>query len=535
MLQLLLVDDEPYVVEDLFVTIPWNSLNIEHVHLAYSAMEALDILKKHPIDIVITDINMPQISGLELIDIIRKEWAHIKCVLLTGYAEFDYAKLAISQRVSDYLLKPITDEEFISTLQKVKLDIQYEWEQIASQQKLKQTLREHLPLLKDKLLNDILQGKLTSVEQYSKKAEQLQLPITYQDKTAFLIIRLEDFYQKHDLNSLLLFEYAIINVTVELLQNHFHVWSCKDSHDYLVFLLTPKDNQDFQFENNVLESSAYHIQRNVNSIIGGDISIVTTNWGSFLVNTRQLYQTGINTMHQKIGQDTGVYLSTVITNDLDHSVSTIIGLYDPPSFIHLFETNNWDAIENKIEAILNELKTKELVSQEHIDEVKNVIESAFFYYVHRNNKLLSDVITEYGTGYRSIRTVEQLKEWACTTLTSIRLYFESDRLDKRSLLINKIQDYINDNLNYVSLHMIADYVKLHPVYLSKIFKSETGQKISDYIFHSKMENASHLLINSNLKIYQISEQLGYSNAHYFIKLFKEYSGNTPQEFRDSRQ
>src|SRR5690606_14808348 len=120
MLQLLLVDDEPYVVEDLFVTIPWESLNIEHVHLAYSAMEALDILKQHPIDIVVTDINMPEISGLELIQTIRKDWSHIKCVLLTGYAEFDYAKQAISQNVSDYLLKPITDEDFIFTLQKIK-------------------------------------------------------------------------------------------------------------------------------------------------------------------------------------------------------------------------------------------------------------------------------------------------------------------------------------------------------------------------------------------------------------------------------
>src|SRR5690606_32739169 len=102
------------------------------------------------------------------------------------------------------------------TLQKIKLDIQYEWEQIASQQKLMQTLHEHMPMLKDKLLHDILQGRRTNLEHYSKKAAQLQLPFKPGDKTALLIIRLEDFYQKHDLNSLLLFEYAIINVTVEL-------------------------------------------------------------------------------------------------------------------------------------------------------------------------------------------------------------------------------------------------------------------------------------------------------------------------------
>lgn len=535
MLHILLVDDEPYVVEDLFVTVPWQSLNIEHVHLAYSGMEALDIIKQHPIDIVVTDINMPQMSGLELIEAIKKDWKHIKCVLLTGYAEFEYAKQAIAQNVSDYLLKPLADEDFIATLQKIKLDIQFEWEQRASQQKTLQTLHEHLPMLRDKLLHDILQGRFTSADQYTGKATQLQLPFKLGDNIAFLVIRLEDFYQKHDMNSLLLFEYAIINVAVEMLQDHFHVWSCKDSHDYLVFMLTPKLSTHFSYENHTLETIAYHIQKNVTTIIGGEISVITTQWGTFFEQTRQLYREAITIIHQKVGQDTGIYLSTQTLQEEDNQVSTLQSLYDPPSLFHLFETNNWEAIESKLESIILELKAKRLISQEHINEAKNIIESAFFYYTHRNNKLLSEVAASSVANHRQIRTVEQLKGWAFTTLSSVKQYFDTDRLDKRSLIISKVQDYIKDNLHYVSLHSIADYINLHPVYLSKIFKSETGQRISDYIFLAKMEAASHLLLSSSLKVYQISEQLGYSNAHYFIKLFKEYSGNTPQEFRDNSQ
>lgn len=195
MLQILLVDDEPYVVDDLSITIPWENIDIEQVHVAYSGMEALEILHKHPIDIVVTDINMPQMSGLELIETIKKNWKHMKCVLLTGYAEFEYARIAINQNVSDYLLKPVTDNHLIESLLKIKQEIQQDWEQLASYQRTMQTLREHLPLLRDKFLNDLLQGRRISDAQFIEKAKKFNLPFAIGDTTALLVVRLEEFFR----------------------------------------------------------------------------------------------------------------------------------------------------------------------------------------------------------------------------------------------------------------------------------------------------------------------------------------------------
>lgn len=532
MLQILLVDDEPYVVDDLSITIPWESISVEQVHIAYSAIEALDALQKHPIDIVVTDINMPEMSGLELVAVIREKWKHVKCVLLTGYAEFDYAREAINQNVSDYLLKPVTDDEFIACLHKLRLDIQHDWEKLASFQRTMQTLQEHLPVLRDKFLNDLLQGRRISDSQFNENIDKFNLPFAIGDKSALLVVRLEDFYHKQEMDSLILFEYAIVNIVEEFLQEHFHVWSCKDSHDYLVFLLSPKLNKTSEAEDSFIKNIAYQIQKKVTTIIGGEISIVTTDWGPVPSKTRALYLSAITTIHQRIGPETGVYLSSIQSEESLSDIPTLQVLYEPPTLFNLFETNNWDAIEVKIADIIQELRSGEELSQEHIQESKNLLETAFLYFCHRNDKLLSEIVTLPHLESRSIRTPEQLRAWTHSILTQLKSHFDTDRMDRQSLIIEQAQDFIANNLQYVSLQSIADHVDLHPVYLSRIFKAKTGQLISDYIYLTKMEKAAHLLTSTSLRIYELSDRLGYSNAHYFIKLFKEYSGLTPQEFRD---
>src|SRR5690606_25185042 len=128
MYQLLLVDDEHSIVDSLSLTISWGKVGVTNIFKAYSAYEALDILKKNSIDIVITDIRMPGMSGIELIEEINKNWKHIKCVLLSGFDDFSYAQQAIKFGASDYLLKPVKDEELMNTVkQQVKsLDVESE-------------------------------------------------------------------------------------------------------------------------------------------------------------------------------------------------------------------------------------------------------------------------------------------------------------------------------------------------------------------------------------------------------------------------
>lgn len=170
--QILLIDDEPYVVDDLSISLPWTEMGFEQVHKAYSGYEALELLQRYPIDIVVTDINMPEISGIELIASIRSRWKHIRVVMLTGYAEFEYARKAIEEQASAYLLKPIANDQLVAVIGRLQEELRGEWETWSSYQRTMQTFREHLPLLRDRLL-----GEPAGAEDVQAAAARAALPI----------------------------------------------------------------------------------------------------------------------------------------------------------------------------------------------------------------------------------------------------------------------------------------------------------------------------------------------------------------------
>jgi two-component system response regulator YesN len=200
--------------------------------------------------------------------------------------------------------------------------------------------------------------------------------------------------------------------------------------------------------------------------------------------------------------------------------------------MQLFESGQWENAMEKLEAVFAELAAKRIDTAEHLREIHSQLLAACFYIAHKNGKMLSDLAGADLADREPPPDAAELKEWAAQLAARIRSELEAEMNNTRRQLVRQVHEYIDANLESATLQSIAHHVSLHPVYLSKVYKQETGQNISDAIYRRKMEQATHLLRNTRLKIYEITTMLGYSNAHYFIKLFKEYSGLTPQEYRD---
>jgi YesN/AraC family two-component response regulator len=139
MYKLLIVDDHKHLVQSLATTIPWEDYEITEVYQAYSGYEAIELMSIHSIHVLVTDIRMPGISGLELIERVRAEWPLIDSILLTGHSEFQYAKRAIELQAISYLLKPVRDEELIQAVQSA---IGKQIEQVQSIQRNAKALEE---------------------------------------------------------------------------------------------------------------------------------------------------------------------------------------------------------------------------------------------------------------------------------------------------------------------------------------------------------------------------------------------------------
>ncbi|MNP31654.1 Regulatory protein SoxS [compost metagenome] len=215
-------------------------------------------------------------------------------------------------------------------------------------------------------------------------------------------------------------------------------------------------------------------------------------------------------------------------------VGTLTLLYRPPLLIHLLDTGNWTQAEEKLNQIFTELKGVNY-PPEHANEAYFAIANAYQYIAHKKGKLLSEFGASSFGLMPAAPSLKQLEKWAFFMLRSLREQTE-DSSEKKQGLVDKVQKFIEANMNDgLSLQTIAAHIGLHPAYLSRVYRAETGNNLSDYILRYRMELASYLLRNTDKKIYEIAQIVGYQAVPHFIKRFKAFSNMTPQEFRDRRE
>lgn len=533
MLQILLVDDEQYVVDDLKVAFPWTEFGIGKVHKAYSGLQATKILQEQPVDILITDIAMPGMNGLELVGFVKENHPQTKCILLTGFSDFEYAVEALKNGVLEYLVKPLDQTQLRMTLDSTVRKIHEELTMVASLERAKLAFKELLPMLKDKLLSELVQGKKFQVDELAKKMINYNISIQERDSVYLILIRLEERFTNYGTDSQMLFEYAIINIAEEIFGDSFVLWQCRDPYEYLVFLLKYKEEgRDLSKEQVLkqLNNKADQLYFNVNEYLKGGISVVISFPGLFTQDVRKMYEDAVYALKQQVGNRQG-YLLSVGGSPKQTIVQPLRILYEPPTLTHLLETGQWDGFKERLERIRQEYDSWNGCSEEYFEEIRSLLLSSFHYIAHKNQMLLSDLVGYDRMHKSSFRSMEQLIRWGEEVADLIKDQLEIDTQTNQQKVIQEIRSFLDRSYADASLQTAADHVSLHPSYVSRLFKQLTGSSISDYIHKVKMERALAKLKDSEAKVYEISEQLGYSNSQYFIKVFKDEFGMTPQDYR----
>lgn len=531
-LQILLVDDEQYVVDDLELAFPWQDFGIEKVYKAYSGAQAMQIALQYPIDIVITDIAMPGMNGLEMVKQMR--WTHrrVKCILLTGYAEFEYAREALQYGVVEYLVKPLDHHKLRAALESTIKIIQKEIDTTASYEQAMLAFREHLPALRDKLLAELIQGKAYPEQRLKEKLSGYQLNFQEKDRIFLILIRLEEHFTNFGLDSQLLFEYAVTNIACELLGAGFEVWHCRDTYENLVLLVKSNDEEAMDADKILkqLTHNTHQLHSSVNEYLNGGISVILSYPGGFPLDIRSMYEDSQSALRQQVGNDKGYFIS-LTDKQRSSPVQPLKDLYASPTLMHLLETGQWQGYKERLQQMKELSNNLPAYNEEYIEEIRSMILGSFHYIAHKNHSLLSDLVGRELLDKTLFRSVSQLISWGETLVDTLQVKLERDTQNNRLGIIKEMQSCIAANLAEASQQFVADAVSLHPAYVSRLFKQVSGISISEYILNMKMEQAVACLRNSDMKIYEISEQLGYANSQYFIKVFKEQFGMTPQDYR----
>ncbi|MGG0824456.1 response regulator [Paenibacillus turicensis] len=564
MIDILLVDDETYVTESLEVTIPWAELGITSVYRAASAKEALHIVENNDIDIVVTDIRMPGMSGLELIDEINQRWAHIRCILLTGHSDFEYTKKAIQLKAIDYILKPVNDEEFMTALSSAIGIIRTQWDEFDQYHRLLYSRKSDYKILRENVMHDLLLGREMTVKALAEQLEAYEIEIDPHQSMMMLLIRLSGRPASLDQQSLDLMDFAVGNIAEEVFGTAYHVWFGRGPHECLVMFLQERSmGQQFRHKigeqsmsqpmtqimtqsmnatipSNVNENMKTQIelfQMHVQRFLQGVMSIVVSSSFTFS-ELPQVYWRSLGSLVLSGPEDHAIiFMDQKRDKWAEQSASQVLDeLYKPPMLTQLLETRQWEAAESKLNFVFDALEQVPL-SRNHMYELYLYVTNAFMYIAHKQGSLIHEMDP---TGFdflfanQLIQAPSKLKTWATEMLSKLQAEL-SDQvgIQNRRHIIAQVQELVTASHGQaLSVKAIADQVYMHPVYLSKIYKAETGEGLGDYMIRMRMERALYLLKHTNKKIYEITSELGYQNPQYFSKMFKKHYGMTPNEFRD---
>lgn len=517
---LLVVDDEKHYADSLVDTIPWETLGISKVWKAYSASEAMALIETLPIDILMTDIHMPRMNGLELIEQARLHIPGLKCLLLTGYADFDYARKAIELQAIDYLMKPAKDEQLLLAMGRIVKQLEQER---AVEQGFR-IYRDNSTELKAGLLLKALDGTLLG-KALIEKLKLFDLPLPMPGSVTMCLIRLDSPFDGHDLYSQSLIRFAVMNMLEELLMDRYDCWSATDEEGNLLVIVYDLSGAPTELE--WVRERMVQLTQEVRRLLKGEVSVSETSclFPDELQSSYMVVKSGLN-------NETGLASQQPEINR--EEALLMRKLYEAPLLTHLLETEQWEDAEVKIRAFVSPLM--HTGSPALMRDVFFFLSNAFQYIANRSGRTLAEVLTPGQAAFMKGKTMLhalQLESWGLEALRTLREKLSEEAEDHNQAIVRKTQVYIQMELDKdLSLNLLARRVFIHPNHLSKLFKQCTDTTVSQYIYEQRMLKACDLLKHTNHKIYHIGESIGYPNTNWFIRKFRDYYQLTPLEFRE---
>jgi two-component system response regulator YesN len=535
MYNLLIVDDEVYAVEALMKRIDWSKLGYSGIYSAYDADEAMVIMGTVKIDALLCDIEMLGSNGLELVDWVNEQYPLIVSVFLTGHADFSYAQQAIRLGSFEYLLKPVNYDH----LQNVMLKVLDRLEELKKVEQFDETYQTHVklwekqkPLLTERFWQDVLaQRLLPTTENLKHLLPFYNLSFTPNTLILPILLSVELWNKEFNLRDEEIMEYALRNAAAELFLNSVSGDIIQDRngiHFILIYLTEGKG-----LEMNGLQTTCEAYIENCARLFYCSLSCYVGK-PVLIRELSQSYHALLNLEASNIANMKVVQFQQEQEVNFSYRSKAPVFI-DWANWAVLFELGKKDELMNRIEAVLTGLQDQ-TNTLETIDKLYHSVLHMVYEVSYKRGWSVKEFIgSKKWLGEASAtRSIAQFKMWAAQVISAGADYIHSHELDNSSI-IEKIKQYVLTHLKEVTREGIASYVHLNPAYLSRLYKKETGQTLMDFIIYEKMTQTKIMLTESNIKISDICESMGYDNFSHFGKMFKKQVGIPPQEYRKQYQ
>ena len=535
-IKVFLVEDEMVIRRGIKNSIDWEKEGYIFCGEASDGELAYPMIIKEKPDILITDIRMPFMDGLELCKLVKKELPNIKILILSGYDEFDYAKEAIRLGVTEYLLKPISSGKLLEALNGVSESIRREKEDKDLVRKYMEEMRENTEHEKQKFFEQMIAGNLSMADALETgKKYEMNLSAGMYNLLLFRFTLGEENRKSGELLGEA--EYAIDKLTERL----EYVFEFQRGVEGWAFLLMADNEEQMSERVKELSKDLEEIMKNYSTIayfggIGQPVARLRELEESFREAERALAARFTMELNRIISVEDIRMAQNVDTLD-DIEITSFGEIEKTRTMLEKFLNNGAeDEIDEFVDVYINELPEENLKSvlmRQYIIMDAYIVMMSFCEKIEGIEGEMQAQSEELKNSMKTSQTLEEIKNYIRMLLKKIIGVRDTISGRRYSDIIEIAKDQIRKTYmsDEISLNTIAAEVGMSPSYFSSIFSKEMGKTFVEYLTEIRMDRAKELLMCSSMKTSEIGYEVGYKDPHYFSYIFKKTQNCTPKEFR----
>ncbi|MEW9052316.1 MAG: response regulator [Neobacillus sp.] len=523
MYEVVLVDDDVIVIEFLKKVIPWQDYGFQVIAHFQDSSDALAYLQEQPYDVLITDIGMPKLNGIELIEQLKKSQMSSYQIILSCHDEFRFAQQALKLGVYDYILKETMEEmDIIALLERLKTTLDQEQNTKNPHIQITKFIETNNLGLKIKFIDKLLEQNLDSTDWWTEFEEPLGVDFSNRSYTPVLCFI--DHFQEavsHYENETWL-QYRIKNIAEEVLAE-IEVFFLQGKF----FMLFPvRSNKTMETLQLVRELNT-RIRTSLNFTITSVIGEQNVKHREFIVNMRLLLKNSDQRFYYQYNS-IQFYLPILYASDsIFHNYVEI-----SQKLKELILKGKKDEVVACISQELSNIREKKYSPEAIKDWVtKIVFDVKLSLNALKHFETQSIPLTDYFL--QNVETFEHLETVLEKVWDKFLDHLNSFDLTTRNEDVLKAQKYVQTHLgDKISLTEVAAHLHLNASYFSRMYKKETGEGFVEYVTRVKMEKAIELLDHSNKSVEQIAYELGFESKSYFLKTFKRFYGISPKSYKN---
>jgi len=517
MYSVLIVDDESVTRKGLASHVNWEKYNIENVYTASSGKDGINFISEHPVDLIISDVRMPGMNGIEMCNQIKSILPDCRIIFLSGYSDKEYLKGAIELEAVSYVEKPIDVEEVESAIGKAvsKLEESYNIKKT-----IDDVIEESREMYTQTFLQKLIKGRLT-VDEVKQFAQKINTNIL--NKTRFNVVIFKSNGEEKAISDL-------IELTSSCMDGFEYLYFVKE-YRYIIFLIGYNEAESSEIKllyNNLQKALVGHPELKANGSFGNTVSNilnVNNSYETGVLMLQQLFFLGYGKINHYLKKNENSNEKLNLSDEIFNNLSEALKRYDRETSYNII--NNVKSIVSK--------KTGVLVS--HVKAVyfrivETIINIAWL--AKEEEPMLNDA-EKVSFIMEKLNTLDTLDECDAYVKGLLNEYFSNvqDFINNSKLIIDIIEyikkNYTNPNL---CLNDIADSVYITPNYMNSVFKKKFGTTVGQYITAVRINSAKELIMDRSIKLSEVAEMVGYNDAGYFTKVFRKNVGVSPKDYRE---